>query len=112
MAHRSPVAGRFRAGRVGPPRAGKNAEWTGQVVGRYVDRYLNYGSVPASGLGLTQQSVSAFNAIDLYGQYRGLKNWKFSMSVVNLFNQQAALWTAPPCSSSRVTASERHDSAL
>ena len=66
----------------------ENAEWTGQVVGRYVDRYLNYGSVPASGLGLTQQSVSAFNAIDLYGQYRGLKNWKLSMSVVNLFNNK------------------------
>jgi iron complex outermembrane recepter protein len=66
----------------------ENAEWTAQVVGRYVDRYFNYASVPSTGFGLTQQSVSAFNAIDLYGQYRGLKNWKFSISVVNLFNNE------------------------
>jgi iron complex outermembrane receptor protein len=66
----------------------ENAQWTGQIVGRYVDRYLNFGSLPVSGLNLTQQSVSAFNAIDLHGQYHGLKNWKFSMSIVNLFNNK------------------------
>jgi outer membrane receptor protein involved in Fe transport len=31
--------------------------------------------------------VASFEAVDLAGEYRGLKNWKVSLSVVNLFNR-------------------------
>jgi len=62
-----------------------NPNWSGKVAMRYVDGYQN--SLTPLGI-TTQQEVSSFTAFDLYGQYRGLKNWKFSMSVVNLFNRQ------------------------
>jgi outer membrane receptor protein involved in Fe transport len=37
-----------------------------------------------------QTNVASFNSIDLDAQYRGLKDWKFALSVVNLLNK------APP----------------
>jgi len=60
-----------------------NPQWTAQVTGRYYDRYLNaLGSVFPGGF-LNQTNVAAFNAIDLYGEYR-LKHWKFALTVVNV----------------------------
>jgi iron complex outermembrane receptor protein len=66
----------------------ENHDWAGQATLRYVDSYSN--SLTAYRLGTTQKEVASFESIDLSGQYRGLKNWKFSVSVVNLFNR------APP----------------
>jgi iron complex outermembrane receptor protein len=60
-----------------------NSQWTGQVTARFFDRYDNSLFGP-NGAGLVQQSVASFTAIDLYGEYRFRKNWKFSMTVVNV----------------------------
>jgi iron complex outermembrane receptor protein len=82
----------------------ENKDWAGQVAVRYTDSYSN--SLTTYGFGTTQKEVASFQSIDLYGQYRGLKNWKFSMSIVNLLNKEppydsAALLSgtyAPPTS--------------
>lgn len=75
--------------------AWQNHEWTGQIVGRFVDRYTNIFSTSIFGNLLTQKSVSPYSAIDLYGQYRW-SNWKFSLSVVNLTDNK------PPYDSSNL----------
>jgi len=62
-----------------------NRDWAGSATLRYVAGYQNSGSLPDT-YGLTQQNVASFNAIDLAAEYRGLKNWKFVLSVVNLLN--------------------------
>ena len=64
--------------------AWENPDWVGQATVRYTDSYANSLTI----FGLTQQEVASFTALDLYGQYRGLKNWKFSLSVVNALNQK------------------------
>jgi iron complex outermembrane receptor protein len=61
-------------------------DWSAGATLRYVAGYQNSAGLPDSGYGLTQQNVASFNAVDLAAEYRGLKNWKFSLSVVNLFN--------------------------
>jgi iron complex outermembrane receptor protein len=60
-----------------------NSQWTGQVTARFFDRYDNSLGGP-NGIGLVQENVGSFTAIDLYGEYRFRKNWKFSMTVVNV----------------------------
>jgi iron complex outermembrane receptor protein len=61
-----------------------NQDWSGSAILRFTSGYGNiYG---LAGI-LTQQTVASFEAVDLAGEYRGLKNWKFSLSVVNLFNR-------------------------
>jgi iron complex outermembrane receptor protein len=84
--------------------AWSNQDWTGAVTLRYTDSYAN--SLTTYGFGTTQKEVDSFESIDLNGQYRGLKNWKFSVSIVNLLNREppydsAALLSgtyAPPTS--------------
>jgi iron complex outermembrane recepter protein len=62
-----------------------NAEWGGRATYRYESGYQN--STTAAGFGTTQVNVASFDAVDLDAEYRGLKNWKFVLSVVNLFNR-------------------------
>lgn len=64
----------------------ENQEWAGQVAVRYTDSYAN--ALTTYGFGTTQKEVASFESIDLHGQYRGLKNWRFSVSIVNLFNRE------------------------
>jgi iron complex outermembrane recepter protein len=61
----------------------QNTHWSGEVVGRFVDRYTNIFSQPVFGNFLTQQSVSPYSAIDLDGQYRW-RNWKATLSIINV----------------------------
>jgi iron complex outermembrane recepter protein len=62
----------------------QNQDWAASATLRYTAGYGNiFGSV---GL-LTQQNVASFDSVDLAAEYRGLKNWKFALSVVNLFNR-------------------------
>jgi iron complex outermembrane recepter protein len=62
-----------------------NHDWAGQATLRYTNGYQN--AITAAGFGTTQQNIASFDAVDLAGEYRGLKNWKFTLSVVNLFNR-------------------------
>jgi iron complex outermembrane receptor protein len=62
-----------------------NADWGGRATYRYESGYQN--STTAAGFGTTQVNVASFDAVDLDAEYRGLKNWKFVLSVVNLFNR-------------------------
>jgi iron complex outermembrane receptor protein len=68
----------------------ENPSWVGQATVRYIGTYHNYCeefgicSNPAS------FTTGSNTTLDLYGEYRGLKNWSFRFSVVNLFN------VAPP----------------
>jgi len=61
----------------------QNQQWTGQVTGRFYDRYLNALGTQFPGGFLNQTNVAAFNAIDLHGEYRWRK-WKFDLTVVNI----------------------------
>jgi iron complex outermembrane recepter protein len=62
-----------------------NADWGGRATYRYESGYQN--STTTAGFGTTQVNVASFDAVDLDAEYRGLKNWKFVLSVVNLFNR-------------------------
>ena len=59
-------------------------DWAAGATLNYVGSYGN----SADAYGLTQKNVSSFESVDLNGEYRGLKNFKFTLSVVNLFNRQ------------------------
>jgi len=59
-------------------------DWAAGVTLNYVGSYGN----AADAYGLTQKNVASFESVDLNGEYRGLKNFKFTVSVVNLFNRQ------------------------
>jgi len=61
----------------------QNQQWTGEVTGRFYDRYLNALGTQFPGGFLNQTNVAAFNAIDLHGEYRWRK-WKFDLTVVNI----------------------------
>jgi outer membrane receptor protein involved in Fe transport len=66
-------------------------------VARIESGYQNSTSAPAAladGFDITQVNVASFDAVDLDAEYHGLKNWKFVLSVVNLFNR------SPPYDSS------------
>jgi iron complex outermembrane receptor protein len=61
-----------------------NDDWAAGATLRYTAGYQN----ALTNLGYTtQQNVSSFQAVDLNAEYRGLKNWKFDLTVVNLFNR-------------------------
>jgi iron complex outermembrane recepter protein len=62
----------------------QNQDWAGSATVRYT---AGYGNIYGSAGILTQQNVASFDSVDLAGEYRGLKNWKFALSVVNLFNR-------------------------
>jgi outer membrane receptor protein involved in Fe transport len=49
-----------------------------------IGRAQGGGAAAACGLPLAQTRVASYTAIDLYGEYRFRKNWKFSMTVVNV----------------------------
>ena len=62
----------------------ENPDWAGSVTVRYTEGYQN----SLTGIGITtQKTVASFNSVDLDGEYRGLKDWKFRLSVVNLLNR-------------------------
>ncbi len=65
-----------------------SAGWDNQDIGaratyRYESGYQNSLDI----IGLTQQNVASFEAVDLDAEYRGLPHWTFVLSVVNLFNK-------------------------
>jgi iron complex outermembrane receptor protein len=62
-----------------------DVDWGARATYRYESGYQN--STTTAGFGTTQVNVASFDAVDLDVEYRGLKNWKFVMSVVNLFNR-------------------------
>ena len=62
-----------------------NQDWTGRATYRYMSQYQN--STTPAGFGTTQLNVASFGSVDLDGEYRGLKNWKFTLSIVNLLNR-------------------------
>ncbi len=63
---------------------GKIKTGAGRATLRYTGGYQN--SLTTVGA-TTQQNVASYDSVDLNGEYRGLKNWKFRLSVVNLFNR-------------------------
>jgi iron complex outermembrane receptor protein len=71
----------------------ENHDWAGGVTLRYTAGYQNGATL--GGFGTTQLNVASYNAVDLNAEYRGLQNWRFSLSVVNLFNRQPPYDSAP-----------------
>lgn len=64
----------------------ENHDWAGSLTARYTASYVNGATL--GGYGTTQWKVGSYTAVDLNVQYRALENWKFSLTVVNLFNRQ------------------------
>ncbi len=67
----------------------ENPAWVAQATVHYTDSYSNYCYV----YGICSQAsaeVHSLTTLDLYGEYHGLRNWRFSASVNNAFN------TRPP----------------
>ena len=62
----------------------ENQDWAGRATLRYTEGYQN--SLTSIGI-TTQTNVASYHSVDLNGEYRGLKDWKFRLSVVNLFNR-------------------------
>ena len=62
----------------------ENPDWAAGATFHYTGGYQNSGTMFA---GLTQQNVASYESTDLDAEYRGLKNWRFRLSVVNLFNR-------------------------
>ncbi|MGH8255231.1 MAG: TonB-dependent receptor domain-containing protein, partial [Steroidobacteraceae bacterium] len=61
-----------------------NEDWSLGAALRYTAGYQN----SLTNLGITTQpNVASFEAVDMDAEYRGLKNWKFDLAVVNLFNR-------------------------
>lgn len=58
--------------------------WSARATLRYTAGYQN--SLTNIGI-TTQKNVASFSAIDLNAAYRGLKSWKFDLSVVNVLNR-------------------------
>jgi iron complex outermembrane recepter protein len=63
----------------------ENRDWGGRASLYYTDGYAQ--SLASVGL-LTQQRVASFSSVNLDGEYHGLPNWNFALSVVNLFDRQ------------------------
>jgi iron complex outermembrane recepter protein len=59
-------------------------DWAVGATLNYTGSYAN----SADAYGLTQPNVASFESVDLNGEYRGVKNFKFTLTVVNLFNRQ------------------------
>jgi len=59
-------------------------DWGARATYRYESGYQN--STTTAGFGTTQVNVASFDAVDLDAEYR-MNNWKFVLSVVNLFNR-------------------------
>ncbi|HEX4051263.1 MAG TPA: TonB-dependent receptor [Steroidobacteraceae bacterium] len=73
-----------------------NPAWMLGADWRYINGYQNVTTL----LGITTQPyVASWDAVDLNGEYRGLKNWKLDLSVVNVMNRY------PPYDSSQLIAS-------
>ncbi|HTX23844.1 MAG TPA: TonB-dependent receptor [Steroidobacteraceae bacterium] len=64
----------------------ENHDWEGGATLRYTAGYENGATL--GGFGTTQLNVGSYNAVDLNAEYRGLESWKFSLTVVNVFNRQ------------------------
>jgi iron complex outermembrane receptor protein len=64
----------------------ENHDWAVGATDRYTAGYENGATL--GGFGTTQLNVESYNAVDLNAEYRGLQSWKFSLSVINLFNRQ------------------------
>jgi iron complex outermembrane receptor protein len=67
----------------------ENNAWVAQASVHYTDSYSNYCYV----YGICSQAsaeVHSLTTLDLYGEYHGLRNWRFSASLNNAFN------TRPP----------------
>jgi iron complex outermembrane receptor protein len=62
-----------------------NPDWSAGAALRYFAGYQN--SITAAGFGTIQQNIASFDALDLNAEYRGLKNWKFALSIVNVTNR-------------------------
>jgi outer membrane receptor protein involved in Fe transport len=59
-------------------------DWGARATYRYESGYQNSTTTIGA---TTQVNVASFDAVDLDVEYRGLQNWKFVLSVVNLFNR-------------------------
>jgi iron complex outermembrane receptor protein len=89
--YNSPISGggpvpRWRGSVTG---AWENPSWLGQLTVRYIGSYSNV-CFEDNACGPEASQVSANTILDLYGEYTGVKNWKFSASVLNVLN------TTPP----------------
>ncbi|HYA65562.1 MAG TPA: TonB-dependent receptor, partial [Burkholderiaceae bacterium] len=85
--YNSPISGggpvpRWRATIAG---GWENVNWITQVAVHYTDSYADV-CYEDGFCGQEAAQVPSFSTIDLYGEYDGLKNWKFSASIINLLN--------------------------
>jgi iron complex outermembrane recepter protein len=68
----------------------ENPSWVGEATIRYIDSYHNYCENFGACVNPESFKVGSNTTLDLFGEYRGLRNWRFRFSVVNVFN------VAPP----------------
>jgi iron complex outermembrane receptor protein len=68
----------------------ENAKWVGQATTHYIGQYHNVCQDIGFCTNPESFTTPSNMTLDLFGEYRGLKNWSFRASVVNLFN------VAPP----------------
>jgi iron complex outermembrane recepter protein len=64
----------------------ENPSWVGQATVRYIGTYHNYCEDFGLCVNPNSFTTGSNTTLDLYGEYRGLKNWTFRFSVVNVFN--------------------------
>jgi iron complex outermembrane recepter protein len=63
----------------------ENQDWAASATVRYTSSYTNALTWVGA---TTQKSVASFNSLDLNAEYRGLPNFKFNLTVVNVLNRQ------------------------
>ena len=61
-------------------------DWAASATARYTASYENGATL--GGYPTTQLNVEPYTAVDLNAEYRGLENWKISLTVINVFNRQ------------------------
>lgn len=71
----------------------ENPSWVARLAANYISGYTEVicqdfgcgnGSPTGSAAG---QNVGSLTTFDLYGEYRGIKHWRFYAAVINLFNR-------------------------
>jgi len=96
----SPIGGGGPAPRIrGSFFAGwETPSWVTQATVHYTDNYQNYcyyvqGSCPTP----ESANVPSLTTLDLYAEYRGVKNWRFTGAINNVFNTPPPWdWQAAP----------------
>jgi iron complex outermembrane receptor protein len=71
----------------------ENPNWVARLATNYTSGYTevicqNFGCGNGSATGsAAAQNVGSLTTYDIYGEYRGIRHWRFYGSIINLFNK-------------------------